>query len=90
MEAKTQNITIRSSYNLAAISFTPEEIAQSIKSHILDFTITYAPDFRQAIADSWPKSIDDAKAREDWGWKHSFGLEEITQVMLSKLGDKSR
>ena len=90
MEAKTQNITIRSSYNLAAISFTPEEIAQSIKSHIPDFTITYAPDFRQAIADSWPKSIHDGKAREDWGWKHSFGLEEITQVMLSKLGDKSR
>ena len=85
MDAKSQDITIRSSYNLAAISFTPVEIAESIKKVIPDFTITYTPDFRQGIADSWPKSIDDSKAREDWGWNHDFGLKEITEEMLSKL-----
>lgn len=85
MDAKAQDITIRSSYNLAAISFTPVEIAESIKKIIPDFTISYTPDFRQAIADSWPKSIDDTKAREDWGWNHDFGLKEITEEMLSRL-----
>jgi len=85
MDAKAQDITVRSSYNLAAISFTPVEIAESIKKVIPDFTISYTPDFRQAIADSWPKSIDDSQAREDWGWKHNFGLKEITEEMLSRL-----
>ena len=85
MDAKSQDITIRSSYNLAAISFTPAEIAESIKKVIPDFTITYTPDFRQGIADSWPKSIDDSKAREDWGWNHDLGLKEITEEMLSRL-----
>lgn len=85
MDAKAQEITVRSSYNLAAISFTPVEIAESIKKVIPDFTISYTPDFRQSIADSWPKSIDDSKAREDWGWNHDFGLKEITEEMLSRL-----
>lgn len=89
MEADTESITVRSSYNLAAISFTPKEIAESIKSRISEFTISYNPDFRQAIANSWPRSIDDSQARKDWDWKHVYGLEEITQVMLSKLGEKS-
>ena len=88
MSAKTEAIKIRSSYNLAAISFTPEEIAESIKKHIPNFEINYTPDFRQAIADSWPKRIDDTPARQDWNWNHSYTLDEITQEMLSQLGKK--
>ena len=85
MDAKQEDIKIKSSYNLAAVSFTPKEITQSIKKHIPEFTITYNPDFRQKIADSWPKSIDDSRAREDWNWKHSFSLDDITKEMLSNL-----
>jgi nucleoside-diphosphate-sugar epimerase len=85
MNAKTTDIKIRSSYNLAAISFTPKEIAESIKKHIPEFKITYAPDYRQDIADSWPKSINDSYARQDWKWKHAFSLEDITQDMLFQL-----
>jgi len=85
MDAKQEDIKIKSSYNLAAVSFTPKEITQSIKKHIPEFTITYNPDFRQKIADSWPKSIDDSRSREDWNWKHSFSLDDITKEMLSNL-----
>lgn len=85
MEAPAEKIKIRSSYNLAAISFDPKEIAEEIKKHIPDFTITYEPDFRQKIADSWPASIDDSSAREDWGWKHDFDLAEMTNIMLENL-----
>ncbi|MGV8993279.1 MAG: L-threonine 3-dehydrogenase [Flavobacterium sp.] len=85
MEAPAEKIKIRSSYNLAAISFDPKEIAEEIKKHIPDFTITYEPDFRQKIADSWPASIDDSSAREDWGWKHNFDLAEMTNIMLENL-----
>lgn len=85
MDAKQEDIKIKSSYNLAAVSFTPKEITQSIKKLIPEFTITYNPDFRQKIADSWPKSIDDSIAREDWNWKHSFSLDDITKEMLSNL-----
>ena len=85
MQAPAENIKIRSSYNLSGISFTPKEIASEIKKHIPDFTITYKPDFRQQIADSWPASIDDSPAREDWGWKHEFDLQEMTNVMLENL-----
>lgn len=85
MEAPAETIKIRSSYNLAAISFDPKEIAEEIKKHIPDFTITYEPDFRQKIADSWPASIDDSSAREDWGWKHDFDLAEMTNIMLENL-----
>ena len=88
MTANNEDIKIRSSYNLAGISFTPKEIAESIKKHIPDFEITYNADFRQQIADSWPKSIDDAQARQDWNWKHSFDLEAITKEMLGQLGEK--
>ena len=85
MQADADAVKIRSSYNLAGISFTPNEIANEIKKHIPDFTISYKPDFRQKIADSWPASIDDSSAREDWGWKHQFEMDSMTQVMLENL-----
>lgn len=85
MQAPAEQIKIRSSYNLAAMSFTPTEIAAEIQKHIPDFTISYAPDFRQKIADSWPASIDDSRAREDWGWNHRFALVNMTVDMLEHL-----
>ena len=85
MQAPAEQIKIRSSYNLAAMSFTPTEIAAEIKKHIPEFTITYQPDFRQKIADSWPASIDDDFARKDWNWKHKFDLESMTVDMLEHL-----
>lgn len=76
-------------YNLAAVSFTPEELANEIKKHLPNFTISYPdparPDFRQAIADSWPGSLDDSKARKDFGWKEEYGLENMVKLMLDKI-----
>lgn len=88
MQAKAENIKIRTSYNLSAMSFTPEQVAKEIKKTIPNFEITYHPDYRQNIADSWPKSIDDSKAREHWGWKHDFDLEHMTQQMIEGLNHK--
>ena len=88
MQAPKEEIKIRSSYNLAAMSFTPKVIATEIKKHIPEFEITYNPDFRQKIADSWPASIDDSSAREDWGWRHEFDLEKMTTDMLKHLSEK--
>ena len=88
MTASKDAIKIRSSYNLAAISFTPKDIAESIKRYIPNFEMTYSPDYRQDIADSWPKSINDSYARQDWNWKHKFKLEDITKEMLLQLGKK--
>ncbi len=85
MQADAAEIKIRSSYNLAAMSFTPSEIATEIKKHIPELEVTYKPDFRQKIADSWPASIDDTQARNDWGWRHKFDLEKMTNVMLENL-----
>ncbi len=85
MESPEADISVRSSYNLSAMSFSPKEIAASIKKHLPGFTITYEPDFRQQIADSWPRSIDDSKAREDWGWEAAYDLERTTEVMLGNL-----
>jgi nucleoside-diphosphate-sugar epimerase len=85
MQAPAEQIKIRSSYNLSAMSFTPKEIAEEIKKHFPDFTIDYAPDFRQKIADSWPASIDDSRAREDWGWKNDFNMDNMTVEMITKL-----
>ncbi|MBX2961764.1 MAG: NAD-dependent epimerase/dehydratase family protein [Cyclobacteriaceae bacterium] len=85
MEAPAEKIKVRSSYNISSISFSPKEIAAEIKKHIPEFTITYNPDFRQTIADSWPQSIDDSAARNDWGWQHQFGLREMTEEILTKL-----
>lgn len=85
MEAPAEQVKVRSSYNLSALNFTPETLATSIKKHIPEFEINYAPDFRQAIADSWPSSIDDSEARRDWGWKPEFDLEKMTAEMLEGI-----
>jgi len=85
MESDPENIKIRSSYNLAAMSFTPKEVAESIQEHIPEFQISYKPDFRQEIADSWPSSIDDSRAQKDWNWKAEFNLEKTTKEMLTNL-----
>ena len=85
MDAPAERIGVRTSYNLGAVSFTPAQMAESIREEIPDFQISYEPDYRQEIADTWPESIDDSKAREEWGWQHRFGLEEITREMLSRL-----
>ncbi|TDI70334.1 MAG: NAD-dependent epimerase/dehydratase family protein [Bacteroidetes bacterium] len=85
MKTPKDSIRIRSSYNLTAMSFNPKEIAESIRKHIPEFEISYEPDFRQKIADSWPQSIDDSDARNDWGWKHSYSLDEMTKIMIENL-----
>jgi nucleoside-diphosphate-sugar epimerase len=85
MEAPAEKVKIRSAYNVAGISFNPEEIAASIRKHIPTFSISYQPDFRQAIADSWPQSIDDTRAREDWGWQPNYDLDKMTAVMLENI-----
>ncbi|SDS45914.1 NAD-dependent epimerase/dehydratase family protein [Gramella sp. MAR_2010_147] len=86
MQAPSEKIKVRSSYNLAAMSFTPEVLANEIKKHIKDFKISYDPDFRQSIAESWPSSIDDTTARDDWGWEHEFDLDKLTTTMLEGVG----
>ena len=88
MEAPLDKIKIRSSYNLAGISFTPKQISDEIKKHISDFEITYSPDFRQSIADSWPTSIDDTHAQKDWGWNLEYNLEKMTSNMMKNLKNK--
>lgn len=88
MEAPAEKIKSRMAYNLSAMSFSPKEIAASIQKHIPSFEISYAPDFRQQIADGWPQSIDDTVAREDWGWKHNFDLDKMTADMLMHLKNK--
>lgn len=88
MQAPAEKIKIRGSYNLSGISFSPKDIAAEIKKHIPDFTISYKPDFRQSIADSWPKSIDDAEARKDWGWKEKYDLAGLVKNMLDNLRGK--
>ena len=85
MSTKEENVQIRSSYNLSGISFTPKQIAESIKKQIPEFEISYTPDFRQQIADSWPSSIDDTEARAQWNWKHQYDLDGITKDMLKNL-----
>ncbi|MFY0599396.1 MAG: NAD-dependent epimerase/dehydratase family protein [Cyclobacteriaceae bacterium] len=88
MQAPSEQIKVRTAYNLAAMSFSPEEIASSIQKEIGEFEIEYQPDFRQQIAASWPQSIDDTIAREQWGWKPAFSLDGMTKVMLSSLTEK--
>lgn len=85
MDADAEKINVRSSYNITAMSFAPEDVAKSIQQHIPDFEITYSPDYRQQIADSWPDSLDDSAARTDWGWKEKFNLEKMTSTILQGL-----
>src|SRR3989344_4347630 len=85
MEAPSNRITVRTSYNFSAISFSPEELYREIKKHLPTLNVTYRPDYRQKIADSWPRSIDDKQARKDWGWKHEFTLAKMTKEMLKNL-----
>ena len=85
MEAPPENISIRTSYNISGMSFSPKEISAEIKKHIPEFEINYKPDFRQEIADSWPQSIDDSTARKDWNWKEEYQLKEMVADMLSNL-----
>lgn len=85
MEAPVENIKIRTSYNLTAMSFSAEELAQAVTDYVPDFTCVYHPDERQNIADSWPRSIDDSSARTDWNWNHIFDLEKMTEDMLKNI-----
>ena len=85
MEAPANRISVRTSYNISGLSFSPVEIASEIKKHIPDFSMNYEPDYRQAIADSWPQSIDDSVANADWGWKADYNLTKLTIDMLSNL-----
>lgn len=85
MEANSDDLTIRTSYNLSGFDCTPREVADSIQKIIPDFQVDYEPDFRQKIADSWPNSIDDQFARQDWSWKHSIDLDEMSQIMISNI-----
>lgn len=85
MNAPEEKIKIRSSYNIAAFSFSPVQLAHEIKKHLPEFTITYKPDYRQSIAETWPQSIDDSIAREQWGWKPEFDLQTMTKEMLTHI-----
>jgi len=85
MEAPADKIGVRTSYNISSMSFSPKEIAEEIKKHIPDFSISYKPDYRQTIANSWPKSIDDTVARNNWGWKEEFDLSAMTADMFANL-----
>ncbi len=85
METPAEKVKIRSSYNLAGISFTPKQIAAEISKHIPNFEMSYKPDFRQEIADSWPQSIDDSFAQKDWGWEAKYDLQKMTNDMMENL-----
>jgi nucleoside-diphosphate-sugar epimerase len=85
MEASADSVSVRTSYNISAMSFSPKEIATAIKKHIPEFRISYKPDYRQPIADSWPQSIDDETARKDWKWKEDYDLEAMVEDMLGNL-----
>jgi nucleoside-diphosphate-sugar epimerase len=88
MEADAAELSVHSSYNLTAVSFSPEDLEAEIKKFIPEFRVTYKPDFRQRLADSWPHSIDDSVARKDWNWEHKYGLKEITEIMLNEIKKK--
>lgn len=88
MEAPLEKVKIRSSYNLAGVSFTPKQISNEIKKYIPNFEISYNPDFRQEIADSWPSSINDLPAQQDWGWSLEYNLEKMTEDMMMNLTNK--
>jgi nucleoside-diphosphate-sugar epimerase len=85
MDAPAEQIKVRSSYNLAAMTFSPKMVGAAIKKHIPDFELTYDVDFRQKIAETWPGSINDSSARADWGWKHEYDLDKMTADMLNNI-----
>jgi nucleoside-diphosphate-sugar epimerase len=89
MEADASKLSIRSSYSLGGFSFTPKEVAREIQKHKPDFKITYKPDFRQAIAESWPNTIDDSVAKRDWGFEPTYNLEKMTEIMLREIEKKT-
>jgi nucleoside-diphosphate-sugar epimerase len=84
LEADRSHLKHRS-FNVTAMSFTPAQLAAEIKKHIPEFEISYKPDFRQGIAETWPRSLDDTVARNEWGWKPEYSLSEMTKDMLEKL-----
>ena len=88
MEAPSDSLSIHTGYNIGGLSFNPADLAEEIRKHLPDFTITYKPDFRQAIAETWPESIDDSVARRDWGYNPHHDLPGLTQVMLEKIREK--
>lgn len=88
MEAPAENIKVRSSYNLGGISFTPKELVEEIRKYIPELEVTYNPDFRQQIAESWPRRISDEAAQKDWGWKDEYDLEKMTKVMVENIKKK--
>lgn len=90
MDAPLDKITIRTSYNISGVSFSPEEIVASLKNIYADFEVIYQPDFRQAIADTWPMSVDDSIAKKDWNWKPEYSLETMTEDMIENLKEKYR
>jgi nucleoside-diphosphate-sugar epimerase len=85
METDAAKLTVRTSYNVSGISFSPKKIAAAIKQHLPEFEISYKPDYRQTIAESWPQSIDDTNANNDWGWKPEYDLEKLSSDMLKNL-----
>lgn len=89
MEAPAERISVRTSYNLSSMSFSPEELGEEIKKYIPDFSIDYRPDYRLAIAESWPQSIDDSVARRDWGWKPEYDLSRMTKEMIENVRRES-
>jgi len=89
MHADPAKLTVKSSYSIGAISFSPKDVAKEIRKHKPNFEIIYKPDFRQAIADSWPKSIDASVAEHDWGFKPTFDLAKMTEIMLQEIESKT-
>ncbi len=88
MDAPEEDINVRTSYNHSALSFTPKELAEEIRKHIPDLEVRYEPDERQKTADSWPNTVDDSKAREDWDWDHEYDLGKMTEDMIENLREK--
>jgi nucleoside-diphosphate-sugar epimerase len=89
MEAPAANIKVRHSYNISSMSFSPKEIAAAIQVHMPEFSISYKPDYRQEIANSWPQSIDDTAARQDWGWQHKYDLASMTEDMIKNVQERT-
>ena len=88
MEAEGSKLSVKSSYNLGGLCFTPKQLAEEIKKHIPDFEISYKPDFRQAIADSWPQSIDGSLSEKDWGYSYTYNLQKMTEIMITEVKKK--